>query len=426
MTSRLGTQTGFAPKGLPPEARGLDGDALVRLGYNAARGDLPLPLATVSRPAVDHNIRTMARWCAQRGVLLAPHGKTTLAPDLFRRQLASGAWGMTVTTARHAEIAAAAGARRLIVANELIDPVELRTLASLAARYELQVYVFVDSEFGLRRLQSAVRAAPGRIAALVEMGIPGGRTGVRDEEALWWLLDACQSGPVDLAGVSAFEGIIRISRPLDAASSSADRESIGRMRGFLEGVATRIAGAQRRGLLARDAILTAGGSSAFDLVVDYLAPLGGPVVLRSGCYVTHDHGLYAMQSPLQDGNEPTLRDAGVLRPALWVWAHVISAPESGTVIAGFGRRDAGNDVHMPRPVSRVAGPGGREPIEGWSVTKMWDQHALLDAGPGATELAVGDVLTFGVSHPCTTFDRWRTLVEVDDNDDVVGLIETYF
>jgi D-serine dehydratase len=421
------TELAFAPKGLPAEALALDVDALARRGYNAASGDLPLPLALISRTAVDHNVQTMARWCGQRAVLLAPHGKTTLSAELLRRQLAAGAWGITVTTARHAGIAAAAGARRLIVANQLIDPLELRTLASLAASRELEVYVFVDSEFGLRRLQTAARIAPGRISGLVEMGFTGGRTGVRGKEALWWLLDAFGTGPVPLAGLAAFEGIIRITRPLAARpSTSSDAQPIDRMRAFLEHIATASSEAQDRGLLADDAILTAGGSSAFDLVVEYLSPLRGRVVLRSGCYVTHDHGLYADQSPLQEGNGAALTRSGALRPALHVWAHVISTPEPGTAVAGFGRRDAGNDAGMPIPVGRVTGRGARDPVNGWSVVKMWDQHALMQAEPMATELAVGDVLTFGISHPCTTFDKWRVLVEVDDDDNVVGCIQTYF
>jgi D-serine dehydratase len=426
MTTESTAAMAFAPKGLPPEALGLDTDALAQRGYNAAAGDLPLPLATISRSAVDHNIETMARWCAQRGVLLAPHGKTTLSPELFRRQLAAGAWGITVTTARHAQIAVAAGARRLIIANELIDPVDLRTLASLAGSRELEVYVFVDSQAGLHRLQTAARAAPNRIAGLVEIGLAGGRTGVRDEQALWRLLDAFGTGPVRLAGISAFEGILPVTRPLDELPSSPAQHSIPAMRAFLGRVAASVSGARERGLLADDAILTAGGSAAFDLVVEYLSPLGGPVVLRSGCYVMHDHGLYAKQSPLQHGNDSSLTPSDALRPALRVWAHIISTPEPGAAVAGFGRRDAGNDADMPSPVDRVTGRAAREPVDGWTVARMWDQHALLQAEPGATTLAVGDVLTFGISHPCTTIDKWRVLVEVDDEDNVIGSIDTSF
>jgi D-serine deaminase-like pyridoxal phosphate-dependent protein len=60
------------------------------------------------------------------------------------------------------------------------------------------------------------------------------------------------------------------------------------------------------------------------------------VVLRSGCYLTHDDGLYARASPLPE-----------LRPALELWARVLSCPEPGLAIAGFGKRDAPYDIDLP-------------------------------------------------------------------------------
>ena len=415
-----------ACKGLPPEAVGLSSGALAHLAYNVGAGDLPLPVATLSRSALTHNIETMARWCARHGVLLAPHGKTTLSPDLFRRQLTAGAWGITVTTAHHAAVAASAGVRRLIVANQLVDPVGLRILASLADRCELEVYVFVDSETGLRRLEAAEAASTGRFHALIELGLHGGRTGVRDEDAFWRLLAAADGSPVPVAGVSAFEGLIPITRPLDSRNTAAAAEGIQRLRRYLAQVADAIAHARDRGLLARDSLVTAGGSSAFDQVVEYLGPLDGELILRSGCYVTHDHGMYAMQSPLQEGNLSGADPAEMLRPALAVWAHVISTPEPGAAVVGLGRRDAGHDAGMPAPLGRIAGHGTDEPVTGWTPIKMWDQHTLLQATPAATPLTVGDVLRFGISHPCTTFDKWRTLVEIDDQNTVVGRLDTSF
>jgi D-serine deaminase-like pyridoxal phosphate-dependent protein len=380
---------------------------------------------TISRKAVDHNISTMATWCADRGVLLAPHGKTTMAPELFRRQLAAGAWGITVATARQAEVAVRAGSRRVLVANELVDEVELATLAAMAQ--DVEVFVFADSSEGLRRVAEACRAGRARIGVFVELGMRGMRTGVRSADDFLSLLEEVAQCPdVDLAGISAFEGLIPTLRSEPPPPFTGLPLGTDAVEDFLKQVASLISVAKHQGLIGDDAIVTAGGSAAFDVVVEYLGGLVGPLILRSGCYVTHDHGLYRYQSPLQEGNVPGLNPAQVLLPALRLWARVHSAPEDGIVIVGFGRRDANDDFGMPIPLERVCGAHQGETVEGWSVSQMWDQHAMLKAEPSATELGVGDMLTFGISHPCTVFDKWRSVVEINEHDVVVGTLETWF
>ena len=222
---------------------------------------------------------------------------------------------------------------------------------------------------------------------------------------------------------SAFEGLERVDRrsPTDVTEPRGDR-----LHDFLSRVRRAILTARDRGLLGDQTVVSAGGSAAFDLVVNYFKGLTGELILRSGCYVIHDHGLYAAQSPLQAGIRADVEENELLTPALTVWAHVVSRPEDGAAVAGLGRRDAGHDAGMPTPLARVPARGAREPLAGWTSTRMWDQHTLLHGGDGATPLAVGDVLTFGVSHPCTTFDKWRSIVELDDQDTVVGLLETWF
>jgi D-serine deaminase-like pyridoxal phosphate-dependent protein len=184
-------------------------------------------------------------------------------------------------------------------------------------------------------------------------------------------------------------------------------------------------------------ILSAGGSVFFDLVADVLSrplPRGraSRCVLRSGCYVTHDSGYYARLSPF------TRRGAGgeyTLRPALEVWAEVLSTPEPGLAIAGIGRRDVAFDrdlpiplLHLPaldRPRGAVPRAGSFRDASGCRVRDLNDQHAFVALAEG---LAVrpGDWMSFGISHPCTAVDKWRLLVEIDDDYRVVGLVETTF
>ncbi|MCU1462015.1 MAG: hypothetical protein JWO37_2090, partial [Acidimicrobiales bacterium] len=396
-------------------------------GWNLAAGDLPLPVLALRRSAVNHNIEAMARWCRNQNVALAPHGKTTMVPELFRRQLAAGAWAITVSTPRQAEAAVHAGAERILVANQLVDPVELRRLMTIAGLGH-EVYLFVDSLEGVHRLDDAARSAGRTMRVFVELGFAGGRTGVRTQAAFHDLLQAVdRASHVELAGVSAFEGIIPALRrrpppPLDIIDPD-----LSPVHTYLSAVAATIQQAQQAGYLMDEPIITAGGSAAFDLVVEYLRDLASLLVLRSGCYVTHDHGLYVYLSPFVagDGDAPP---AETLQAALGLWSHVVSTPEPAVAIVAFGRRDGNDDFGMPRALNVVGRDGSRVPVQGWSTDSMWDQHTRLKADPSAdpTPLHPGDVLEFGISHPCTAFDKWRSIVEIDDRDGVLAAWETWF
>ena len=171
--------------------------------------------------------------------------------------------------------------------------------------------------------------------------------------------------------------------------------------------------------------MTAGGSAFFDVVTGELtaagAGQGGRVtaVLRSGAYLTHDHGFYGTVSPAARGTA----GAPTLRPALELWTQVLSRPEPGLALLGAGRRDAGFDKGLPVPL-RVIRDDGEDRLAG-EVTELNDQHAYLRLAPG-TALAPGDLVSLGISHPCTTLDKWRIIPVVDDEDRVIDAVHTFF
>lgn len=164
---------------------------------------------------------------------------------------------------------------------------------------------------------------------------------------------------------------------------------------------------------ADEILVTAGGSTHFDLVADALTdwPTGMAVrtVLRSGCYLTHDDGLYHRTSPLTRTGDPQLR------PALSVWAQVTSTPEPGLALLAMGRRDVGFDAGLPVPRT----------LPGAAVTQLNDQHAFL-ALPADTVVHVGDWLEFRVSHPCTTLDRWQAIPVLDARRRVTDVVRLFF
>jgi D-serine dehydratase len=397
-------------KGLPARAEGLTGAAIGALGLNLH--DMMMPAALLREAALAHNIAAMQAFADRIGARLAPHGKTSMSPELFAMQLAAGAWAMTAATAHHVRIYRRLGIRRIFLANQLAARADIDwILAELARDPGFDFYCLVDSVEGVGLLAAAAEAAGASrpVQVLVETGVEGGRTGLRDAAAAVQVARAAAvAAPwLSLRGVETFEGVrqTRQSARGDAsgmiALAVAAAEAIARERLFGDG----------------PVLLSAGGSAFLDLCAAQLpASIAGrrvEKIIRPGCYVTHDHGVYAEVARLP-----------ALLPALEVWAVILSVPEPGRAIAGLGRRDVSWDAGLPRPL-RVLRPGsGERPADGLETLSLWDQHAALACPAGALE--PGDLVGFGVSHPCCTFDRWRALFLADECDRIKGAVTTIF
>ncbi|MFJ4232333.1 alanine racemase [Cellulosimicrobium cellulans] len=395
------------------------------------------PLLALDDATLDHNVGVVARVCAERGVEHAPHVKTTMSRALYARQAAAGAWGATVATPAQLRTVRDWGVPRVLLANELLDPREIAglrdDLSSVVDGAPDEVWLCVDSPHGVdllaRGLADAPAAVRARLGVLVELGVPGGRTGVRSTAAALDLARAVRASGLRLLGVTGYEGSV--------AGGTTDDE-LAAVAAWCDGLRDLGAAFLREGLAGVDEplVLSAGGSSFLDVV---LAELPGPVaagdgdeaevrvVVRSGAYVTHDHGFYSRTDPWSriPGAEP-------LRGAATVWGQVLSVPEPGLAICGIGRRDVSFDIDLPvalwlRSQSDDGWLPARE-LAGTRVTALNDQHLYLalDAGagqvtgPATAQVRPGDVVGFGISHPCTTFDRWRVAAVVR-GDEVVDL-----
>ncbi|MFT4242968.1 MAG: amino acid deaminase [Acidovorax sp.] len=400
---------------------------LAARGWNVLADDLAYPLAVLRRPALQHNLAWMQDYAARKGVALAPHGKTTMSPELFRMQLDAGAWGLTFATVHQLAVGVQeAGVRRAIIANQVVCDADLDGLHALLQKHaHLRVWFLVDSLAQLRLIEdwAARRQAARRFDVLLEMGVHGFRTGCRTlEEALAVAQAIARSPAARLCGVECYEGgAARCDNVYDTREVTA----------LVRRVHDAVRQCDAQGLFADEdtILLTAGGSAVFDLVLPLLRPQGlsRPVqgVLRSGCYLTHDHGNYQRYLRLVEQREGL--DAS-LRPALEVWTMVQSVPEPGLALLTGGRRDLSHDIDMPTP-ARWAPRGertARQAPAGWSVKALSDQHAHLRFHPASPAPAVGDRVALGISHPCTTFDKWRWLALVEDDEAVTGAVRTCF
>lgn len=412
-------------KGFPPAAEPLRRSQLAGRGWRLLDGDLPLPVAVLKAGALAHNLRWMQAFAHERGLDLAPHGKTTMSPQLFRRQLDAGAWGITFATVFQLRVGVLAGVRRALIANQVQTVPDLNGLARLLATTDgLRVAFLVDSIEQLRQVEAwraTQRQAPV-FDVLLEIGIDGGRTGVRAHDTAVTLARALRASPaVRLVGIECYEGL-GVTGDDETDRASAD--------GLMTRVGAVAAACDAEGLFEADeVIVSAGGSALFDLVAARMRlPLSRPVrgVLRSGCYVTHDHGHYRR---LVHRVAARCGCADELQPALEVWTTVQSTPEPGLALLTGGRRDLSFDVELPRPLALARG-GQVHPVPDdgrWRIRGLNDQHAHLrvdDTGP--LQPRVGDLVALGISHPCTTFDKWHWMPVVDDDYRVVDAVAIHF
>ena len=408
-----------------------------------ALSELATSVLTLDRGALSANRDAVAAWCAERGLGLAPHGKTTMAPQLWAEQLDAGAWGITVATAAQLAVARRFGVRRVLVANELLSPAALRWLADdLAAHPDVEVVVWVDSLEAVALMDAALVGAPVGPTVLVELGRVGARTGARGPATALEVAAAVAASPVlRLGGVGGYEGVV---------ASGASDDDLTAVRAYVEDLRAlheRLVAEGRYDALragGRRPLVTCGGSAYPDVVADALAPLVGQdgqdgpgavdVVLRSGASLVHDDGHYEALSPFG----VTTRGTGPrLRAAMHAWARVLSQPEPGLALADAGKRDVPFDLGLPtvqrrraRPDEQAGGQGAVR-LEGVAVTALADQHTFLRWDPARpAPVRVGDVVRLGLSHPCTAFDRWSLIPVLDDADAddpvVVDLVRTVF
>lgn len=403
-------------KGLPPDAEGLTVGELAAQRRNLFTDGFTTPVLALSAERLEHNLRLMETYAARHGLAFAPHGKTSMAPQLFHRQIEHGAWGITLAVPHQVRVARAYGIQRVFLANELVDTAALKWVAGqLDADPGFRFLCYVDSVRGVELMDEALSGASRPVDVVVELAAgEGARTGVRTEAECAAVADAVAGArTLRLAGVAGYEGEV----------PRADPE---RVRSWLRRLVALAVDFDRAGRFAGldEIVVSAGGSAWFDAVADVFAgipELSSPVLklLRSGAYVSHDDGHYRELTPFN-----RVPEEGALEPAFRLWTQVVSRPSPEQAFTNAGKRDAAYDLDLPF-AQVVRRDGGERPADGISVTGLSDQHAWLrtDAEAG---LEVGDWVGLGLSHPCTSFDKWVLIPVAEADGTVVDYIRTFF
>ncbi|MFT4269982.1 MAG: alanine racemase [Pantoea sp.] len=398
----------------------------------AGRGDTPLPAGTpvfasdqvfsplmlMKQSALENNLRQLADFCREQGVMLAAHGKTSMSPAILRRAITEGgAWGLSAATPAQVRALRQFGIRNVFLANQLVDPAGIRWIGEWQKQHPDHGFLcYVDSMQGVRLLEQHL--GDSRIAVLLEMSVSGGRTGCRSTSVALEIATAIAASPaLQLVGVAGYEGALGAGR---------DTVGIARVHDYCQILIATAALLAEKQLFSSDTIiLSAGGGAWFDVVstcfTEARLPLPVTPLIRSGAYMAHDNGLYARITPFaQSGSQHHFA------AALEVWGRVLSRPEPGLAFVDFGRRDVPFDQDLPNPlwVRDVDGSAPRV-AAGMRISEVNDQHAYLLL-PEEDALKPGDWVGCGISHPCTAFDKWRYLPLVDDDYCVTDSLETAF
>ncbi|MCQ8230303.1 alanine racemase [Pantoea trifolii] len=395
------------------------GDAPLAVGTAVLSSDQVFsPLMIMKQSALENNLRQLADFCRENGVMLAAHGKTSMSPAILRRAITEGgAWGLGAATPAQVRALRQFGIRNVFLANQLVDPAGIRWIAQWQQQHPDHGFLcYVDSLQGVKLL--AQNLGDSQISVLLEMSVSGGRTGCRSQQDAVAIAEAIAACPaLKLVGVAGYEGALGANR---------DESGIQRVKDYCQMmIATAELLAEKQLFSSDHIILSAGGGAWFDVVTACFTaaklPLPMTPLIRSGAYMAHDNGLYARIAPFAQPGATHHFAA-----ALEIWGRVLSRPQPGLAFVDFGRRDVPFDQDLPNPLwIRNADGSAPRTATHLRINDVNDQHAYLLL-PEDEPLQVGDWVGCGISHPCTAFDKWRYLPLVDDDYCVTDSLETAF
>jgi D-serine dehydratase len=393
-------------KGFPIDSYGKTLEQFLATNPNLFTANFQFPIMVLKEAAIKNNIAQMMSFCNSVDAQLAPHVKTTMSPQLAQMQVAAGATALTIANFWQGRIFLKHGFKNLIIANEVLDPTAIAEIAKINKQKQAEIIFYVDSILALEIIQKHT-PLEGEQNLFIEVGTENGRGGVRELSLVEQLAQRIKADKrLNLIGVTGFEGAVP-----DAARGRRGEKKISK---FCQKI---VAAAELAYPYKSDQqfVISAGGSAYFDIVARELNKFEKPrrLLLRSGGYITHDHKYYEEIYPFASTDRS-------FQPAIELWAQVISKPEKGFGVLNLGKRDIGNDLHNPIPIKSYDGQ-----VKSFSavIEKLNDQHGYLR---GKQEFSLAQLIGLGISHPCTTFDKWGLIPLVNDDYDLIDCLQTFF
>jgi D-serine deaminase-like pyridoxal phosphate-dependent protein len=332
--------------------------------------ELDTPALVVDLDVMERNLSRMAQYCRDHDLRLRPHTKTHKVPELARKQIESGAAGITVAKLDEAEVMIDAGLNDLLIAYPIVGPTKTRRLAGLAER--AKITVSLDSGDAARGIAAAASERGANVNILVELDVGFGRCGVANETEALHLAQTVSSLPgLNFRGLMFFPGHFGVAPEQRATLRTQVNE-------FLDRCLETFARA--------DVPLTtiSGGSTPSRYESDLFH---GVNETRPGTYIFNDRNTVGVSAA-------SLDDC-----ALSVLVTIVS-----TSVSGHGAIDGGSKTFSSDRYQAEDGRGfgfvkDDPAIE---IERLSEEHGHLNLTRSERRYRVGDRLTIVPNHVCST------------------------
>jgi D-serine deaminase-like pyridoxal phosphate-dependent protein len=328
---------------------------------------LETPALVVDLDRMERNLDRAAEYSAAHGLALRPHVKTHKSPLVARAQLSRGARGLTCATPYEAEVMSEV-CDDILVAYPPVGAPRARRLARLPR--DVRVTVALDSARAVDDLADAARTARRTIGVYVELDLGMHRVGVSGaDQALALARQVAATPALELSGLLFYPGHIR--EPVDEQG-----DKLHAMGDALEKALRQLATAG-----VRPAVVSGGSTPTLWRTHEI------PCVteFRPGTYVYNDRTTAAIGAC-------EWHDC-----ALTILATVVS-----TAVPGQAVIDAGTKALGREPVRGAAGEGFGQLLEHPEVlvSRMSEEHGILDLGESSWRPAVGERVRVIPNHVC--------------------------
>jgi D-serine deaminase-like pyridoxal phosphate-dependent protein len=342
--------------------------------------ELDTPALVVDLDVMERNLSQMAEYCRRHHLRLRPHTKTHKIPELAKKQIASGAIGITVAKLGEAEVMIKAGLRDLLIAYPIVGPAKTKRLADLALR--AMITVSLDSEEAARGISAAMVKRGAEVGVLVELDVGFGRCGIASETDALALAQKIASLPgLEFKGLMFFPGHFGVSPDERAVLRNKVNEFLDRCYEAFE-------------LAGLPFAIVSGGSTPSRYESEFFH---GVNEVRPGTYIFNDRSTVGVAAA-------TVDDC-----ALSVLVTVVSTSVSGHAVVDGGSKTFSSDTYHAEH-GRGFGLVKQDPSA--DIERLSEEHGHLNVSQSDRKYTVGERLMIIPNHVCTT---------VNMHDEVYGV-----
>ena len=332
--------------------------------------ELDTPALIVDLDIMEGNLTRMAEYCRRHNLRLRPHTKTHKIPELARKQIESGASGITVAKLSEAEVMIDAGLTDLLIAYPIVGPAKTARLARLAER--ATIAVSLDSAEAARGISADVSARGANVGILVEIDVGFGRVGVANETEALKLAQTVSSLPgLNFLGLMFFPGHFGVEPEERAVLRAQVNELLDRC---VETFA-------RAGL---PIAVMSGGSTPSRYESDQFH---GVNEVRPGTYIFNDRNTVGVSAAALD------------ECALSVLVTVVSTSVSGHAVIDGGSKTFSSDRYQAEH-GRGFGHVKEDPTA--EIERFSEEHGHVNVSQSNRRYTIGERLNVIPNHVCST------------------------